>query len=924
MRLNSLKKWFSALLCPALVLSFLPLAAGAASVSTSVADPETLSSWETRFPVSSSRYSGGLFLDKSVYTASEALSDEYFKDIRGKLSFGSDSFGNENFMIALSALGSNSEVLGYNSIPTDTILMLDASTSMGTEDFDVSAIDDMVDGANEAIKRLLALNNHNRVGVVVYNAETSVLLPLDRYTAENASGNLLRYERVTTGGSGTDAAPYVYENRIYIESGVKNGAGNAVAANYRAQKLGTYTQGGIYDAAQQFLAADPVIEDGKIQGGTQRLPILVLMSDGAPSLHTKGSLSGNLYNIDAYNKATNDDGDWDDFLENDVTAFSTVLTAAWAKAEITEHYGSDLCFYTLGYNLMENHPYAHNVLDPMNPENEMADRFIGYSNQYLQLAQSATGILKDETDTEAFAVTRITSPQTVTSLDYVDRYWQAADASQLTGAFDSIVDEIVIQSRYYSTLVSDDNYTRDGFVSFTDEIGSYMKVKDVKGFYIGDGKLISGGMFAEFVTTGNVADYDRTDYDTDALTGFEDEILSAASQRFGISLSDAAQLIASAKNSGFISYTSPESFSNYVAWYANASNEYLAPYTGVAAPGNAKYLVRSYFYMGDVTQNHVETSMLYMLVRVREDLATGRQVVDLDIPAALLPMVTYEIRVDGDVLSDENVKGLTCEQKKPVSLLYEVGLDSEITPDNLFSKVGESFCKDENGVYTFYTNRWRDDEGNSFVIPASVDSYVAHQGTMNTTVTQFSPSLENERFYFTENTPILDGTYKPYQGSKPAENGVYYVAYQWVEGSGSNATLKPAYNRLSAENLKDGDSIVQLEGKQGWYIRKGTPRFYFGEEVHGEQGHRHKTRNATETLGFSEYPRIRYQEGHTGYYSINYHGNNGLVKIPKTAYKNPATSDSDRTVWFLLLCVGCAGIGTVLYRRKRRHEEIGT
>ncbi|MBP3300966.1 MAG: VWA domain-containing protein [Clostridia bacterium] len=922
MRLRVLQRTFSALLCVALFAALLPLTAKAAkaSVSTSVADPETLSSWETLFPANSSRYSGSVFLDKSVYTASDALSDEYFKDVRGKLSFGKDNFGNDNFMVALSALGSNSEVLGYNSIPTDTIFMLDASTSMGTGDVDTSSLDDMVDGANDAIKRLLSLNNHNRVGVVIYNAETTVLLPLDRYTVGNNDGNLLRFERVTTGGSGTDADPYTYQNRIYIASNVKDGDGNAVPADYKAQILGTYTQGGINDATKQFLAAEPVIPDGKIQGGTTRMPILVLMTDGAPSLHTKGQTDGTLYTINSYDKATNSNGDWDRFYESDVATFSTILTAAWAKAEIEEHYGTDLCFYTLGYALTEEHAYGQNVLNPMNPENTLSARFIGYSNQYLKLAQNATATFQDETGKDAFAVTRITSPAKVTSMDYVDRYWQAAEASQLAGAFDSIVDEIVIQSRYYSTLVSGDNYTQDGFVSLTDELGAYMEVKNIKGVYIGADKLISGGMFAEFAITGTVEDYDRTEYGLEDLAGFEDEILSAASQRFGIPESDAALLIQSAKNSGFIAYTSPEKFSNYVAWYADENNEYLAPYTvGGTAPSKAKYVDRSYFYMGDVTQNHVETSMLYMLVRVREDLNSGLQILDVDIPAALLPLVTYGITVDGDTLTDENVKGITCERKKPISLLYEVGLDNAITPSNITKKVKEDFRKDENGAYVFYTNRWRDDAGNAFAVPSTVDPDVFDHGIMNTTVTHFIPSLENQRFYFMENTPILDSVHDPYLGPKPSENGVYCVAYQWVEGTGNNATLKTAYNTLSAENLKDQDSIVQIPGSRGWYIKKGTPRFYFGEEVHGEQGHNHKASNPSESLGFSTYPRISYHEGHAGYYAINYHGNNGCVTVSK--YGVPTTSDrTGLSAWILLLCVSGGAVCAVLYNRKRKSK----
>lgn len=870
MNKNFSKKVTSIIICIALLVTYLPISALAATgSSTSVADPKTLGDWETYFSPDSSRYAGGVFLDKSVYTASEAMTDTYFADIQDSLSFGKDNFGNENFMVALSAVGSNSEILGYSYNPTDTVLVLDASTSMGTDGASTSSIDDMVSGANEAIKRLLALNNYNRVGVIIYNGTSSVLMPLDRYTSGNTNGDFLTYSRVNR------------QNRIYIAANVKNSSNQTVDENYIAQAQGTYTQGGIYAAAEQFLAADTVIEDGKIQGGTKRIPIMVLMTDGEPSYRTQ---TGSNSTINKYSAATNANADRSNFREDDVTAFSTMLTAAWAEAEITAHYGMDTRFYTLGYALSANHQYAQNVLDPMNPNNALARRFSGYASQYLALGQNATSVIRNENNQTAFRVTRASSPAKVTTLDYVDRYWQAAQASQLQGAFDSIVDEIIIQSRYYSTLVSNNNYAQDGFISFTDEIGTYMKVKDIKGIYIGDGKLVSGGMFAEFATTGSVADYDNTNYDHNQLVGFENEILSAISQRFSISLSEAMLLLNTAKDNGFISYSSASEFSNYIAWYANEDNEYLAPYSSVAAHtlDDAKYIVRSYFYMGDVTQNHVETSMLYALVRVREDIQTGRQIVDMNVPAALLPMVTYTITVDGDTLTPENITGITCQQKKPLSLLFEVGLDSEITPINIAEKVTEDFRKDADGVYTFYTNRWRDNNGNGFVLPNTVDPHIFNHGIMNTTVTQFIPSLENERYYFTENAQLLDSSHNVYTGAKPTatDGNQYYVAYKWVEGDANGAALRTAYDEVSSEILKKAENIITIDGKEGWFVKSGTPQFYFGEEVHGEAAHSHKTANPTNTLGFSDYPQVVYHdsEQHSGYHILNYHGNNGLIK----------------------------------------------
>ncbi|MBR2013373.1 MAG: VWA domain-containing protein [Clostridia bacterium] len=880
------KRIISIALCVAMLCSLLPMAAipAAAAESTSIADGKTLNDWQSIFDPQSSRNAGQVFLDKSVYTASEALADPYFADVRNNLQFGTDNFGNENFMIALSALGSNSEILGYTYTPTDTMLILDASTSMGTGDTNDTAVDDMIRGANEAMTRLLALNGYNRVGVVVYNGEAEVLLPLARYSTTNANGNFLQFERAQT-SSGNSWWGASYENRIRIASGVRNESG-AVAQTYSAQGSGTYTQGGIYQAAQQLLAADPIIEDGKIQGGTHRIPIMVLMTDGEPSYRTE---TGSNTTINAYNAATNANCDDSDYREDDVTAFSTMLTASWAENEIAKHYGESTRFYTLGYNLSSNNQYAHNVLDPLNPNNALATRFAGYERQYLALDEGETGTFRNENNQTAFRVRRLTDPNEVTSLDYVDRYWQAAQASQLTAAFDSIVNEIVIQSRYYSTLVESNNYNQDGFISFTDEIGTHMEVKNIKGLYIGEGKLVSGGMFAEFATTGRVTGIVDESYTQAQLQGFDTEILSAIEERFSINRSQASALLNSAKQNGFISYTDRNNFSNYIAWYADAENNYLAPHGAgdyATAPQNAKYIVRSYFYMGDVLQSHVETSMLYALVRVREDLQTGRQIVDMNVPASLLPMVTYTITVDGDEFTENNITGMTCAQKKPISLLYEVGLDADLNPINLKEKMeGQSFRQEfvgqnPTGRYQFYSNRWRTDEGKPFEFSDELDPHVFHHGVMNTTVTQYIPSLENPRLYFTENAPIYDENHRIYTGAKPtAQNGHYHTRYQWVAIENNVPIIQSGHNDLPQEIFALEDAIIQIEGKEGWFIKKGTPQFNFGESVHGESAHRHQDANNTNTLAWADYPDVVYHddESHQGFHVLNYLGNNGRV-----------------------------------------------
>jgi len=487
-------RFLAAMLCVLQIVIYLPGSITSADpVSTSIADPKTLSNWTKWFPAGSSRYAGGIYVDKSVYTATEAKSDSYFSDIHSSLNFGKDKFGNENFLVALSAIGSNSEVFGYAYLPTDTVIVLDASTSMGTGGAASSSIDDMVAGANEAAKRLLALNHYNRVSVVIYNGSSNVLLPLDSYSVTT---DLLTYQRP---GS---------TNRIYVSSGVRDGNGNTVAQSYISQASGTYTQGGIYAAAQQLLNADTVIEDGKIQGGTKRIPVMVLMTDGDP---TYGSVN---YLQPTRETMSNSSSS---YTTNSEVVFLTQLTAAYTRAFMEDHYGRTPLFYTLGLGVEGNH--APQVLNPKLSESLVAQSVNSFWDSYKNSAKNGqiSGLLV-KTDWRGNEYTEngnctyggadvkklddvLRADRIYANRQYVDKYFPANDAQAMVDAFDSIVQEIIMQSQYYPTLVSSGKYDMDGYVSMVDELGEFMEVKDVHGMMLGD-TLFSGKAFVEAANNG--------------------------------------------------------------------------------------------------------------------------------------------------------------------------------------------------------------------------------------------------------------------------------------------------------------------------------------------------------------------------------------------------------------------------------------
>ena len=97
-----------------------------------------------------------------------------------------------DFLISLSAIASTKTIVGYSTLPTDTMFILDVSGSMDSGNRDVR----MVQAANKAIGDLLALNNYNRVGVVLYSSNATLMMPLDRYTTTSTTTVSITTDRV--------------------------------------------------------------------------------------------------------------------------------------------------------------------------------------------------------------------------------------------------------------------------------------------------------------------------------------------------------------------------------------------------------------------------------------------------------------------------------------------------------------------------------------------------------------------------------------------------------------------------------------------------------------------------------------------------------------------------------------------------------
>ncbi|MBQ8605220.1 MAG: VWA domain-containing protein [Clostridia bacterium] len=855
MKMNLSKRVLSAFLCVLLIMSYVPFAASAAQTDSRVVDEQTLDNYTDLFyngTGSIDTYTAGaVWSDKSVVTDPALLHpDVTMKD------------KDNNFLVSLSALASNKEIVGYSAIPTDTMFILDASSSMTSTD-----LRDVTNATNEAIKQLNKVGNHNRIGVVVYNGTASMLMDLDRYTP-NSSGNYLTF----TGN-----------NTISIASGVRNSKG-AVSGSV-SEGTGTYTQGGIFLAMQELLAADTTVESGQIQGGTGRMPIFVLMTDGDPS-----------FSSSRFTNATNSAKDSGSFpQESNRNTFLTMLTAAYAKNQVSAHYDRPALFYTLGYGISSSSNHAPNVLDTDN----MTSPFAGYAASYEQAANGSTVVAGN------LSVRKIVE---ITTLKYVDRYFSAS-SGDLNSAFDEIIQEIIIQSRYYATHINGIDPDFDGYLTFEDKLGEYMEFKALDGIVHGN-DYFTGAALAKRI---NVTDLGTIQNPTDFGIAFRDSV----KERLGITDNGTAfDLIADAYAAGQLSYTSDSVYSNYIGWYQKADGSYAGFYNEgtTVAPEGAVYKNRSYGFLGKVNANTVnESDMMFMSVMLRTEIATGEQTVMWRIPASIIPMITYNVTLDGTDIHTANLKSLEVERNTPVRLVYEVGLNNSVINKYNVRDVMEADTDSAKHVsgddYVFWTN----------FFDRSAPEHEDHIATFS----HFVPNVRNERYYYTEDTPVYIKTATGYSlvtdrnhVFDTTANEYYHIRYYFTEGQ--NEVTKE-YDRISDISI---GAENRLYDNGQWFIKRGTVyRMIYPTSII------EKSENKTNSIMFAYKPFITIENGvPTATVKL---GNNGRISLtPETGIRVSKAMEegviSDEIFEFEVTLSSNATASSYPYMRALTNEISGT
>ncbi|MBE5868634.1 MAG: hypothetical protein E7293_06695 [Lachnospiraceae bacterium] len=1006
-----------------------------------LSDSNTINGWKNYFTDSSTEYAGAVWTDKAVFIKdpsnqlSTPIPGDFANLSQAIVSMNGNSVeidanGNivmttkadaytvdvadENFLVAMSALGSTKQITGYSALPSDTVFMLDFSNSMSNADKSR-----MIEATNKAIEKLLAVNNYNRVAVIVYDTGAETLLSIDRYsttkTATDDQGSSypvyveltsnygqLRTARTTTTSTvqvtvtnPTDAqwatildnipTRSIWQDRDDYRRAVANYFENALSEdvlgvdiNWRRELNGnntnnihqwdedqwrewlgevvedaseqtvttttttidlkdsqgqgversvslggaTFIQSGIYAASELYKEIyennDTSIDTGLIQGGTARIPIAVLMSDGAPTYATLDYTS-------ASNGAYKIGGGGNDSID-DALVFPTQLTAAHLKRMMEEYYGREALFYTLGLGI--EYAEANRVL---NPSNNTSTRIDNYWSNYDVTQKNA------ELSEYSYGNQRITRLEGVEdSLTpyryYVDEYFPADDADDLLNAFDSIVEAIIIQSKYYPTLVEASAHDFDGYLTFEDELGEHMEVKEIEGIVLGN-TIYTGQAFLDALN--------KSDAFGNASTWsvYGNELLRSISERMGIQENEARTLLAAAYRAGGtnnngqpLNQTGQLWDANYIGWYADETGKYLGHWddelhTQANYPEGTAYLNKCYIFQGDLTGTTTSVAggdMMHIVVQVHEEIATGHQCVIWKIPANLIPLVTYEISVDSSSLDTAENISLTMDTEQPIRLLYEVGLSDKINDVNMKDVVGAAHhshpVKDASGNivgYAFYSNRWG--EGHSLDGSGATD--ILDPNSHLATVSHFHPFEQNERYYYVEDSVLYyvadagaatdEQKYALYKADTAPQGGDddFYHIYRIIEKVGEKYQVTRKFVPVAASVLNaTGDMAISRiadatnPNNGAWYVPAG--QIYQQIARHQQPKDDGNTTglgadgvdpvaqgNVTQTIPYYDYPVIVPGQG-TGYSIYDFLGNNGrLVKYLASGIKLTKTID---------------------------------
>ncbi|MDR2649153.1 MAG: VWA domain-containing protein [Clostridiales bacterium] len=254
------------------------------------------------------------------------------------------AYADGTFSVALSALAQKriDENKSYD-YPLDFVFIIDASGSMNESVGGKTRAELLNNALNLAIHAIMKSHPQNRVGIVDFATDAKDDLRLGRYyvggenDTPNYNGAAYNYFYTTVNAG---------QSVMHPDVNLRDSNTKAVAS---AEDLvfngATYTQLGIQKGAQMLIENDDITHL-PFEGGVEksRTPVIILMSDGAPTLATNHYM--NPVKGPVYGQANNSVG-----MAPGVMGYYTILSANYFKGMVNSHYQDNALFYTIGIGI---------------------------------------------------------------------------------------------------------------------------------------------------------------------------------------------------------------------------------------------------------------------------------------------------------------------------------------------------------------------------------------------------------------------------------------------------------------------------------------------------------------------------------------------------------------------------------------------
>lgn len=292
------------------------------------------------------------------------------------------------------------------------------------------------------------------------------------------------------------------------------------------------------------------------------------------------------------------------------------------------------------------------------------------------------------------------------------------------------------------------------------------------------------------------------------------------------------------------------------------------------------YIAQSYEYSNPAYPGQTfNTNQIEIVVESNTD---NTQTITVNIPAALIPLRTNTITLDGNGEPTNNQVSSTL----PLRLCYEVGLRDGVVDVEGNLVIGEGGVTEEfatgaiDGKVSFYSNRFDAAQG-------------AENSGVGATV-MFEPADANPFYFIQGDTPIysansVNSDGQPINPQRATgelnENATYYVPVTYYDGAGQNVKRVTAYVARSGATLA---GYVENDADGGLYIKDGSPRLGNLEDVTAEKTQSSDgtvVANVTGTYGNYREPTFVYNNSqggndpHEGHFLVLL-GNNGKLTVP--------------------------------------------